>query len=83
MNHTYLFSDMDGTLLNSGGKVSAANAEAIREFQAAGGRFAVATGRSELITLPCLDGVEPNFPCILFNGAAVYDFGEKRFLMNS
>ena len=81
MNHTYLFSDMDGTLLNSGGKVSAANAEAIREFQAAGGRFAVATGRSELITLPCLDGVEPNFPCILFNGAAVYDFGEKRFLM--
>ena len=44
-----LFSDMDGTLLSDDKKVSQENLAAIRLFVKAGGRFSVATGRSEVI----------------------------------
>lgn len=75
-----LLSDMDGTLLDSGGQVSIINRMAIREFIAAGGRFGIATGRSHLNFEAFLTGVEVNAPCILYNGCALYDMEEKRFI---
>lgn len=75
-----LLSDMDGTLLDSEGQVSMENRLAIREFIAAGGRFGIATGRSHLNFESFLTGVEVNAPCILYNGCALYDREEKKFL---
>ena len=75
-----LFSDMDGTLLSDDKKVSQENLAAIRLFVKAGGRFSVATGRSEVIAAPFLSDIPLNLPAIVYNGAAVYDFRMNRFL---
>lgn len=71
---------MDGTLINSQKEISEENRQAIRDFTERGGCFAVATGRSELITLPFIKDIPVNAPCILYNGAAVYDFSAASFL---
>ena len=42
---TILFSDMDGTLLNSESRVSPADRAAIGDYTARGGLFAISTGR--------------------------------------
>lgn len=75
-----LFSDMDGTLLSDDKKVSKENLAAIRRFVKAGGRFSVATGRSEVIAAPFLSDLPLALPAIVYNGAAVYDFEANRFL---
>ncbi len=76
-----LASDMDGTLLTSDHRVSAANRAAIERFMADGGHFAVATGRS----LQGFATIEPrvpyNAPCILSNGSCVYDYGKQSALV--
>lgn len=75
-----LFSDMDGTLLNSEGKVSVKNQEAVKAFIDQGGRFGIATGRSQLNSVLFLDNINVNVPCILYNGGALYDFDKKKFI---
>lgn len=80
MKYHYLFSDMDGTLLNSSGSISTHNLQAIRSFMQMGGCFTIATGRSDAITRPFLKDLKLNFPAILYNGAAIYDFYYDRFL---
>ena len=45
-DQTVLFSDLDGTLFNSRGEISAENRAAIEEYKAAGGRLAITTGRA-------------------------------------
>ena len=75
-----LFSDMDGTLLNSEGKVSKENQEAVKEFIAQGGLFGIATGRSQLNSVLFLEDIKVNVPCILYNGCGLYDFDEKKFI---
>lgn len=82
-------SDYDNTMvytegmLRSGGDmpaISKENREAVEYFMAEGGTFSVATGRA----LPSFDkvrhGVPMNGPTILFNGGAIYDFAQRRYL---
>ena len=52
-------SDMDGTLLGDNHKVAPETVEAIREAQAAGIRFMIATGRSYNGAMEELKGLEP------------------------
>ena len=75
MNYTQtaIFSDLDGTLFDSHGLVSEKNLAAILDYTAQGGLFAIATGRSYLNAKKYLPGVQINAPCIVFNGAGVYD----------
>lgn len=75
-----LLSDLDGTLLDSSGKVSPDNKAAISEFTQNGGLFGVATGRSHQNFRKFTDGVEINAPCILYNGCALYDSEKDSFL---
>ncbi len=75
-----LYSDMDKTLIGDDARISEENVAAIRRFIAAGGRFSIASGRNVQITRPFLSYLPVNAPAILYNGAAVYDFGEERFL---
>lgn len=84
-----LASDFDNTLiyteeaLRAGGDVpplSAGNRAALEAFMAQGGRFTVATGRA----LPAFERLAPlipmNAPCVVCNGAAIYDFETGAYL---
>jgi Cof subfamily protein (haloacid dehalogenase superfamily) len=84
-----LASDYDNTLvytqdaLLAGGDVpplSAENQSALEYFMAQGGKFAIATGRA----LPAFETIAPgipmNAPCIVCNGAAIYDFSNNAYI---
>ena len=73
-----ILSDMDGTLLNEHEEISRENREAVAYFTANGGRFAVATGRSKTGMEYFLREIEVNAPCVICNGAVVYDFQQDR-----
>ena len=77
---TILFSDLDGTLFDSRNRISSENLAAIDAYIAAGGRFAIATGRAPQNALSFLAGLNQNAPAIVMNGAGAYDFREGRYL---
>lgn len=67
-------SDLDGTLIGDGAKIPQRNIEAIEYFKSLGGKFTIATGRTIESTRRYVDIVKPNAPCIVFNGAMIYDY---------
>lgn len=75
-----IISDLDGTLINSRHTISDKNLAAIEDFTSGGGSFAVATGRSIQNIRPFIQNLRLNGPCILYNGAALYDFKAERLL---
>ena len=76
-----IMSDLDGTLLpKASGGTPQRNTDALKRFIDKGGRFGVATGRSTLITEYLLDQLPVNFPSIVLNGGAVYDFAAREYL---
>lgn len=70
---TLYISDMDGTLLQSNGKMSDYTKQKLNEFYEKGVPFAVATARSMVSAMPLLDGVHFSAPIVLMNGVFVYD----------
>lgn len=76
----YLYCDLDGTLFDDDKRVSFENRTAIETFVAEGGRFGVATGRAPSIIGTIERDLPVNAPCILLNGAGLYDLQQKRFL---
>ena len=87
-----LASDFDNTLLNTETarrtgaevpEVSRRNWEALEYFMANGGLFAVATGRAKPAFETVVDGIPMNAPTVLFNGAAIYDFSRKKYLVTA
>lgn len=76
-----IMSDVDGTLLKMPGGIPKRNVEALERFVEKGGRFAIATGRSETFTRPLIAQLPVNFPCVVFNGGALYDFKKGEYLM--
>lgn len=77
---TILFSDLDGTLFSSAGVVSPENRAAIEAYIAAGGMFAVSTGREPRNALRFIGDLPQNAPAVVLNGAAVYDFAADEYL---
>ena len=75
---TLYISDMDGTLLQSNGKMSEYTKEKLNEFYAKGIPFAVATARSMVSATPLLEGVHFAAPIVLMNGVFVYDTETKK-----
>jgi Cof subfamily protein (haloacid dehalogenase superfamily) len=84
-----LASDFDNTLiytedaLRTGKPIPALSKEnraALKSFMAQGGHFAIATGRA----LPAFEKLAPmipiNTPCVICNGAAIYDFSKGAYL---
>jgi hypothetical protein len=81
-NELTIFSDLDGTLFESGSfEVPEKNRLAVRSFIADGGRFAIATGRTPDWTRPIVEQLGVNFPCVLYNGGVVYDFADESFIV--
>ncbi|MEG1395832.1 MAG: HAD-IIB family hydrolase [Oscillospiraceae bacterium] len=77
-----LASDYDDTLFSSKRTVSAENKTAIEYFMANGGYFSVATGRAHKTFTPQISEQEIPFnaPCVLSNGAGVYDYTQDKWL---
>jgi Cof subfamily protein (haloacid dehalogenase superfamily) len=73
-------SDVDGTLLDDGGDVTARTRTAVRASVAAGARFVLATGRPPRWVRPVVDalGFAPMAVCA--NGAVVYDPATDRVI---
>ncbi|MBQ4571722.1 MAG: HAD-IIB family hydrolase [Clostridia bacterium] len=75
---TLYISDMDGTLLQSNGKMSEFTKEKLNEFYNKGIPFSVATARSMISAMPILEGVHFAAPIVLMNGVFVYDTETKK-----
>lgn len=73
-----VFCDLDGTLLTDKKSISDENRAAVRRFVSLGGLFFIATGRSARSTRRFHEALELEMPVIVFNGAAVFDYGENR-----
>ena len=75
-----IISDLDGTLIPRGGVISAENRQAIADFVAGGGRFAIATGRTPEAAAGYVEGLPLNAPSVFFNGAMLYDWEQKKVI---
>ncbi|KAF8388879.1 hypothetical protein HHK36_025560 [Tetracentron sinense] len=78
---SYIFCDMDGTLLNSKSQVSSANARALREALSRGVKVVIATGKArpaairalKMVDLAGKDGIVSEFsPGVFLQGLLVY-----------
>ena len=76
-----IMSDVDGTLLHLGKPIHPRNVQALERFVSKGGRFAISTGRSREFTRPLVEQLPVNFPCVIFNGGAIYDYSTEEYLM--
>lgn len=63
--------DIDGTLLPTGGKVSAANVQAVQDMVRAGVKVAIATGRMYSAALTVAEQLKIPVPIICYNGALI------------
>lgn len=88
-DHVLLASDFDNTLvytqlaLEQGTDIPsmcARNREALDYFMNNGGLFAVATGRALPAFVDYVKDVPLSAPCVIANGAAIYDFRTDRYL---
>ncbi len=82
-NKVIIMTDLDGTLLNDKKKVSEKDMAAINDFRNNGGHFTLATGRGVAMARNIVEMLEIDMPCVIFNGAAVYDFSIDKFLWHS
>jgi len=68
------FSDIDGTLLRENSGIHPAVKSAVKRFIKAGGLLSLCTGRSHISSDWVAKELGISVPCILFAGAALYDF---------
>ncbi len=82
MNNSELFvSDMDGTLLRSGGVLSQCSRQGLADLLAAGVRFTVASARAWAEMTPILGDLPLQLPVIAVNGAYLTDYATGRHLV--
>ncbi|GGP22926.1 Cof-type HAD-IIB family hydrolase [Silvimonas iriomotensis] len=74
--------DLDGTLLNSQGRIRADSLETLGQARAAGIEIMLVTGRHHIMARPFHQQL-PGLPAICCNGASLYDFAEQRALAAS
>ena len=80
-----LLLDLDGTLVTAQDRIHPRTREALRAAVARGVHVRIATGRSELATIPVLEDLGLEEPAVVFNGAGVWcplrrEFLEERVL---
>ena len=72
--------DFDGTFALPQTKLSEVNLRAVREFQAEGGLFTIASGRSASFIQDMADSFRVNAPLITMNGTMIQDERDGRVL---
>lgn len=83
MSEKILFTDMDGTLLNSAKQISPALRDLLQKMTAAGNRLVLSSGRTQDSIEKVMRYTGLSFPGMLVistNGNAVYDCDAQRFL---
>jgi Cof subfamily protein (haloacid dehalogenase superfamily) len=83
LSKVFLITDVDGTMLNDEHGISEKNMSAIKEIIDSGGRFTIATGRGVQMASPIVEMLNLKEAAVIFNGAAVYHFGEQKILWQS
>ncbi len=80
MKHIVFLSDVDGTIITRDISLPQIIRQAVQDFQSAGGYFSLCTGRSIIATQSIARELDTNLPCILYGGAALFDFKKDQFL---
>ncbi|MBD5270274.1 MAG: HAD family phosphatase [Bacteroides sp.] len=70
---TLYVTDLDGTLLDAEGRVSARSAALLNEAIAGGAAFTVATARTPATVAPLLADVDMRLPAVVMTGAALWN----------
>ena len=78
-----IMTDIDGTLVTDQKQILDCDMEAIDHFRKGGGTFTLATGRGYSMAKPIADRIALDVPAVIFNGSAVYDFSQSKFLWHS
>lgn len=78
-----IISDLDGTLLNSEGKLSDYTVKTLNWLMGCGVRFTFATARTIYSAKPITERLKINVPCILNNGASIYDMQTGKYIKNN
>lgn len=83
LNHKLIISDFDGTLVNDDGRISDKNKQAIADYRAAGGAFAISTGRMPYGILQRAEelGLQGLISCC--QGAIIADIATKQFVFEA
>lgn len=81
MKYRLIVSDFDGTLRRSGGSVSEYTKEAIRDFRADGGIFAICTGRMLASILPIARSLALEGLVVAYQGNVIADIGTGEILL--
>ena len=71
MNVKLFVTDLDGTLLPEGGRVSKANIKAVHDMESVGVKVVLATGRMYKAALPIAEQLGVHVPIIAYNGALI------------
>ncbi|MDR1611420.1 MAG: HAD hydrolase family protein, partial [Planctomycetota bacterium] len=74
------FTDVDGTLLRGDMAIPERVKIAAKRFVDAGGLLTLCTGRAPLSTAWIAKALDIGLPCILYGGAALYDFGRREIV---
>ena len=77
---TLFLSDLDGTLLNSKGKISPLTAQIINELTLSGTLFTVATARTYATVMEMFKEIHLPCPLVLMNGVTIYDPSKRQIL---
>lgn len=75
-----IITDLDGTFLPKSKVPLPQDLAAVRRFEAAGGLFTIATGRTVQAAHRYPEELGLKSPMIVFNGAAIYDAAEEKLL---
>ncbi|MDR2515188.1 MAG: HAD family hydrolase [Christensenellaceae bacterium] len=72
-SNSVFVTDLDGTLLNSEGRLSAFSLQSLKALMEVGLRFTIATARSFVTAMPALGGLVPSAFAITHNGAHIVE----------
>ena len=80
---TLFLSDLDGTFLNSEGKITAKSAKIINKLTNNGILFTVATARTYATVMEMFKDIHLPCPLVLMNGVTIYDPNNKAILKSN
>lgn len=83
MDKILFISDLDGTLLNNCGELQEYSINMLNQLIDNGMYFTFATARTIYSAKPITSGLKVNVPCILNNGASVYDINSGKYVKNA
>lgn len=82
MRYRLLALDLDGTIIGRDLVIPAGTIDALRAFQAQGGRVTIATGRTVRATAPFADELGVDGPLICYQGALIQDHRAGQMLFH-